>query len=255
MSAYGTVHGMVFPVITFASVILWSLSDVLVPELARCRARGDERRIRHLTDKCLRFGLVFAAAVAGTLFCLAWPLCRFLYQSADAGAYLRIFAPMILILYLDAVVDGMHKGLGQQLACVRYNTFTSFLDVVFIFLLLPKYGIGGYIFSFVVTHLINFFLSIRRLIRVSGYVPQISFPLRVTVLASLAALLISLIDRGLDGLIPLLALGGAYLSLFSLLLVVSNTFSLSDLRWIRSLLRQSRRKKQKKAAESQARSG
>lgn len=33
------------------------------------------------------------------------------------GRYLRIFAPMVLMLYLDAIVDGMLKGLAEQLSC------------------------------------------------------------------------------------------------------------------------------------------
>ena len=60
---------------------------------------------------------------------LALPLGQLLYQSGDAGRYMRLFAPTALMLYLDCIVDGMHKGLGQQVYCVRVNTFTSVLDV------------------------------------------------------------------------------------------------------------------------------
>ena len=101
-----------------------------------------------MTDKCLRMGLLFAAAVSGAIYCMAGPLGWSLYHSADAGYYLRVFAPLIFILYMDTIVDGMHKGLGQQIHCVRYNTFTSLLDVVLLFFLLPRFGIAGYFFSF-----------------------------------------------------------------------------------------------------------
>ena len=53
MAAYGTVHGMVFPILMFPAAILYSLSDLLLPELARCRAEGDARRIRALSERCL----------------------------------------------------------------------------------------------------------------------------------------------------------------------------------------------------------
>ena len=236
MAAYGTVHGMVFPIITFPAVILWSLADVLVPELARCRARGDVRRIRHLTDKCLRMGFVFAAAVSGTLLCTATPLSELLYGNREAGTYLQTFAPMIPVLYLDMIVDGMHKGLGEQLACVRYNTLTSFLDVLLIFLLLPRYGISGYIFSFVATHLINFCLSIHRLFLVSGYRIRSTFCLRAGMLAAVSAATVLGLTNLLRAPLPLLALGGAYLALYFLLLTLGDVFSVSDLRWLISLL-------------------
>lgn len=237
MAAYGTIHGMVFPVITFASVLLYSLSDVLVPELARCCASGNAARIRHLTDKCLRFGLVFSAAVSGLLFCLARPLSQLLYRSGTAGVYIRFFAPLVLILYLDAIVDGMHKGLGQQLSCMRYNTLTSFLDVLLIFLLLPKYGLGGYLFSFTVTHLLNFYLSIRRLLVVTGYPLPASFFLQTMLFALLSVLLFAPLAAHAQGMSAILFLSGAFLCLFLLLLTCTGAFSFRDLRWLSVLLR------------------
>ncbi|MEA4965088.1 MAG: oligosaccharide flippase family protein [Oscillospiraceae bacterium] len=239
METYGTIHGMVFPVITFASVILYSLSDVLVPELARCRATGNSRRVLHLTDKCLRFGLVFALSTAGLLFCLSEPLGLLLYHSTEAARYIGFFAPLVIILYLDAIVDGMHKGLGQQLHCVRYNTLTSFLDVALIFLLLPRYGIGGYLLSFTVTHLLNFYLSIRRLVQVTAYPLPIGFFCKASSMAALSVAAVRLLDRGgTPELLAALLLGCIYLALFSLLLAVSGTFTGADLRWVLSLLRQ-----------------
>ena len=80
------------------------------------------------------------------------------------------------MLYCDAVTDAMTKGLGQQKVCVRYNILTSALDVIFLFFLLPRFGIRGYFFSFLVTHLINFILSLRRLLLISGERIAPAFP-------------------------------------------------------------------------------
>lgn len=241
MATYGAIHGMVFPVITFASVILFSLADVLVPELARCRVTGNRERILHLTDKCLRFGLAFAAAVAGLLFCLAEPLGQLLYQNTEAGRYIAMFAPMIPVLYLDNIVDGMHKGLGQQIYCVRYNTLTSFLDVLFLFVLLPKWGIGGFLFSFTVTHLLNFYLSLRRLIHVTGYRIPLCFVIKLPVLAAAASVAIGMVGhRNRISSTGTLLLASAYLALFGLLTLLTAAFSSEDFRWFRKLCSQNK---------------
>ena len=89
---------------------------------------------------------------------------RALFKSEQAGRYLRIFAAMVLFLYPDAVVDGLQKGLSQQLHLVRYNSFTNVIDVLGLWLLLPRYGLAGYIFTYCLSHLVNFFLSLRRLL-------------------------------------------------------------------------------------------
>lgn len=81
-------------------------------------------RVQHLTQKCLRMGLLFAGAVAGGLFALAPWLGQAVYGLDTPGRLLRILSPMVLSLYMDAIVDGMLKGLGEQVSCVRYNTIT-----------------------------------------------------------------------------------------------------------------------------------
>ena len=187
MADYGTIHGMVFPVMMFPAVLLYSLSDLLVPELARCRAARDGRRIRSLTDRCLRGGLLYGAAVAGLCWALADPLGQLLFGSAQASHYLRVFAPMAAVLYLDAVVDGMHKGLGEQVYCVRVNTVTNLLDVVLLWFLLPRWGIGGYFCTFTFTHFLNLYLSLARLISVTGTAPPLSYAVKALGLPALAA--------------------------------------------------------------------
>ena len=168
MADYGVIHGMVFPVLMFPCTVLYAVADVLVPELARCRAEENQRRIRHVAGRCLRQGFLYAAAVAAVLWLLAMPLGQLLYRSDDAGRYLRLFAPAVVMLYLDCLVDGMHKGLGQQVYTVRVNTLTSILDVALLYLLLPRWGIAGYYVSFWVSHGMNFYLSIRRLGKLAG---------------------------------------------------------------------------------------
>lgn len=179
LADYGTIQGMVFPVMMFPSTVLFAVSDLLVPELARCRAQKNQRRIRHISESCLHRGILFSAVIAGMLAVLAEPLGLLLYRSTTAGQYLRLFSPLIPVLYLDCIVDGMHKGLGQQIYCVRVNTLTNLLDVIGLFFLLPRWGIAGYFFTYAVTHCLNFYLSLRRLMQISHAAPDWRFLLAV----------------------------------------------------------------------------
>lgn len=226
MADYGTIHAMVFPIIMFPAAVLYAVADLLVPELSRCRAMGCGLRIIDLTDKCLRMTAMFAAAVAGFFFLNADALGQAIYGSSDAGYYLRCFAPAVLMLYLDAITDGMLKGLAQQVSCVRYNTVTSLLDVVLLFVLLPRWGIGGYLFSFTVTHAINLFLSLRRLLLISGHRPRVSGFLRpLLCLICAAAPSAFLAAPAAKSAVFFLLLGGLYL--------LTNALSPRDLRWLR----------------------
>ena len=94
------------------------------------------------------------------------------------------------MLYCDTITDAMIKGLGQQTACVQYNIITSGLDVLLLFILLPRYGLEGYFVSFLITHLLNFYLSIRRLLKLTGKLISPFIPV-LTLAATAASLILS----------------------------------------------------------------
>ena len=217
LQAYGTVHGMVFPILMFPSTLLFAVSDLLVPALSRCQAERNRDRIRQLTGKTLQSSLLYAATAAGLLYVLSEPLGLLFYDSLQAGRFLRIFAPMVPMLYLDCITDGMHKGLGQQLYCVRLNTVTALLDVLLLFLLLPRWGIGGFVFSFTVTHGINFYYSLRRLLQISGHTPSLrKYLLILLCVFGCAAFTARFVPTSAQW-ISLLLSGGVYLALLALL--------------------------------------
>ena len=229
LALFGTVCGMVFPVLMFPAAVLFGLTELLIPELARCNAAGSRDRIVYLMHRSLRLALLYGTVSAGILYLTAPELCAALYGNPQAGQYLRLFGPLAVMLYCDIVTDAMIKGLGQQKASVRYNILTSGLDVTFLYLLLPNYGMYGYYLSFLVTHLLNFYLSIRRLSRITG--ERISRGLPAVTLA-VAAVSVWL-SMGLG--MPLLRVG-AFLALFFSLLILLGILSREDLQWVRGVV-------------------
>ncbi len=168
LAAFGVLSGMVFPVLMFPSCILFALAELLIPELARCAAAGNRVRIQYLVRRSLKVAMLYGTVFGGLLFLLAEPLCDSLYGNAAAGSTLKWYSLLVPILYCDAITDAMTKGLGEQKACVRYNILSNTLDVAGLYVLLPIYGMEGYFVSFLVTHLLNFLLSLRRLLKISG---------------------------------------------------------------------------------------
>ncbi len=147
LAAFGTLSGMVFPILMFPACILFAFAELLIPELARCQASNSRKRISYLLQRSLKAAMIYSVFLAGLLFLSAEPLCIWLYKSQEAGQTLKIYAALIPMLYCDAIVDAMIKGLGQQTVSVRYNIVTNILDVFFLYLLLPEYGMTGYFFS------------------------------------------------------------------------------------------------------------
>jgi len=229
LAAFGTLCGMVFPILMFPTAILFGLTELLIPELARCRAAGSTKRISHLVQKSLQVAMLYGTFCGGILFLCAKELCTSLYGSEEAGKYLCWFAPLAVMLYCDAVTDAMIKGLGEQKASVRYNIFTNTLDVAFLYMLLPKLGIVGYFISFLVTHVINFALSLRRLLKIT----EEAIPLHVPVLTLCAAGAAIWICSSIG--IPFVR-GSCYCVILTCLLFLLGILSREDILWLRGLI-------------------
>lgn len=168
LAAFGILSGMVFPVLMFPACILFALADLLIPELARYSAGENRVRVCYLVKRGLKVSILYGLFWGGIVYLISGALCMRLYSSQEAGIWLRRYALMIPMLYCDLTVDAMTKGLGQQKLCVLFNIISSTLDVIFLYFLLPRYGMYGYFFSFLITHGLNFALSLATLVRITG---------------------------------------------------------------------------------------
>ena len=92
---------------------------------------------------------------------------KVIYSSDESGMYIKILSPLVLLMYLDKVVDGMLKGLNEQLSYLSYNMLDSAIRVVLIFILAPILGIRGILIMMFVSTILNSLLSIRRLLKVT----------------------------------------------------------------------------------------
>jgi len=240
LADYGVLHGMVFPVLMFPAAILASLADLLVAEFSRCAHRRGQVRVRYLARQGMRVSLLFGICAGGVLFVSARPLGELLYKSEAAGACLRLYAPLVPVLYLDGVVDAMCKGLGQQSANARYNLLTNLLDVILLWLLLPRWGMGGYYFSFTATHLLNFALSLRRLGRAAGLRFQAAGTVRAFFCGAAAVLPAALL-RPRTGLAGAGVPAGCYLLALGALWLLFRVVGWKDILWLRGLVGGKRR--------------
>ena len=229
LASFGMVCGMVFPVLMFPAAILFGLAELLIPELARCNAAGSKARIRHLTERSLLLALIYGTFCGGILFLSAEALCTKLYSTPEAGKYLRWFAVLAPMLYCDAITDAITKGLGQQKLCVRYNIITSALDVILLFVLLPKYGMTGYFVSFLITHLLNFGLSIRLLLKMVGKVIQLRTAALCILSAVCGVLGAKTFHSAFNGCV-------VFTTVFGALLLLLGIVQKRDLKWIQGLV-------------------
>lgn len=110
--AYGIVNGMAMPVIMFPVILVTSFSGLLIPEFSRFHAQGKNKKIRSLSILILSCTLIFSVLVAIAIFMLSDEISTIIYHKSEIAKYIRILSPLIIIMYLDIVIDRNFKRIG-----------------------------------------------------------------------------------------------------------------------------------------------
>ncbi|MGN0550618.1 MAG: oligosaccharide flippase family protein [Acutalibacteraceae bacterium] len=164
---YGLITGMAMPVLAFPSAFLLSFSQLMIPEMSEAAAAVRKNSIHYMTARILRFAFLFSLPTAVIFFFFSDNISVMLYGDSSAGMYMRVLSPTVPLIYMDAVVDGMLKGLNQQLHYLAYNIIDSVLRVALILFLLPHFGIRALVATMFLSSLINCTFSLSRLLKVT----------------------------------------------------------------------------------------
>lgn len=186
LSLFGGLKGMALPLIFFPSSFLSAMSVLLIPELSSAKVQNDKAAIKRMAEKSLHVTLLAALLIAAVFTVFAKQLGLLLYNSRDVGVFLLVLAPLAPIMYMESMVDGMLKGLGQQVSSLKYSVLDSAVRIVMIWFIVPRHGMAGFLFIMVVSNLLTSFLNLNRLLTVTTLKPRWS---RILVKPLFAALI------------------------------------------------------------------
>lgn len=237
MTLYGVIHGMALPVILYPAAIMTALSSMLVPEFAECAARGNKGRIDSMAARAIKIAVLFSMGTAGIMFIFSEGLSQCIYGDGQCAEYLRVLAPLLPIMYTDTTVDGILKGLDQQIYSMRYNIIDSAMCVALVLILIPKYSVKGYIAILFISEIVNFSLSIHRLSKVCrleiNVADSIIKPTVCVTASFLSGLLLSPAQG--SGKAALTAVITVNAAVYVLLLMLTGSISAQDIMWFKNI--------------------
>ena len=164
--AYGIVNGMAMPITMFPVILVTSFSGLLVPEFSRFHIEKNYKKIRSISFIVLTGTLIFSIIISILIFAFANNLSLALYNKIEIAKYLRILSPLIVVMYLDIVIDSILKGLDAQVSVMAINVFDCVVSIAFIYFLVPILGFSGYIISIFISEIIDFTLSGWKLLKI-----------------------------------------------------------------------------------------
>lgn len=229
LAQFGAVKGMALPLIFFPSALLVTLSGLLIPELSDAHALGQRLQVTRLVERTLHVTLLGSILVGGIFTALGQPLGDLLYHDDLVGLLLQILGPLTPVMYLDSVVTGMLKGLGQQVHSLWFAVADSAVRILLIWLLLPHYGLTGFLYVMLVSNLLTATLSTARLLKVSrtpmNWGRWVLRPVFSAAVAGGCVWMVSQLVPTLGGVIALLLQGAVFIAVYCLLLPLLGCFT------------------------------
>ena len=229
---FGAVKGMALPLIFFPSALLMTLSGLLIPELSDAYTLGQRRQVTRLVERTLHITLLGSILVGGLFALLGQSLGNILYHDPLVGLLLQILGPLTPVMYLDSVVSGMLKGLGQQVHSLWFAVADSVVRIGLIYLLLPRFGLTGFLYVMLVSNLLTATLSTSRLLTVS-HTPMnwgrwVIRPLFAAAVAGCCVWMMHQLIPSLIGISAILLHGLLFVAIYCLLLPLLGCFTRTD---------------------------
>jgi stage V sporulation protein B len=167
LSIFGMIKGMALPILFFPSAILNSVSTLLIPEISEAVAKNQHFVVKNACERIFKLTLLVGLLFGSIFFTAGSEIGLLIYNDSDVGFLLKALSPIVPLMYLDSICDGVLKGLDQQNFTFRTSLSDSALRIILILLLLPKTGLWGFIGIMYFSNLYTCLLNVGRLVKIT----------------------------------------------------------------------------------------
>lgn len=230
LSVFGALKGMALPVLFFPSTILNAFSSLLIPEMSSALALKRPSVIKYSVERVLKITWLLGIIFGGIFFFAGERIGILVYRDSDSGFLIKILAPLVPLMYLDSISDGILKGLDQQIFTFRNAVLDSSLRIILIIFIVPKSGIDGFLVIMFFSNLLTCFLNVARLLRVSGVKPKLINDILLPTLSGVGiCMCFSSFLKGIqNNIIYTLSFGGLSLCFYIIFLIVFKIVDIHD---------------------------
>lgn len=234
LSQFGMIKGMALPILFFPSTLLNAVSTLLIPEISEAEARNRHGLVRSATRNILKLTSVIAFIFGAIFFVGGRKIGLLIYKNPEVGELLRALSPIVPLMYLDSISDGILKGLDQQAFTFRTAVSDSVLRIILILILLPIFGLRGFIWIMYFSNVLTCFLNVGRLLHVTRvkirFINEILLPLTSAAVIAIACDRLLGLWGGIGNLVYIILLCVISLPLYFGAMLMFKVVSPDDLR-------------------------
>ena len=155
LSVYGVLTGMALPLILFPGAITNSICVLLLPIVSEADAAANTSTIRKAINKSISYGFGLGILFT-TLFLISGRfLGTLLYQSSLAGSFILVLSFLCPMMYIASTLNSILNGLGKTGQTFAYSMISLLVRLVFVFFVIPVWGIHGYLCGLIVSQMVQ----------------------------------------------------------------------------------------------------
>lgn len=160
LSLYGVLCGMVLPLLLFPNALTSSVSVMLLPTISEADEKNQTERIRNIAGKTFFF--CFGLGIVCMIFFLLGGkfLGQLMFASEIAGEYIVKLSFICPLLYLSSALGSILNGKGKTIQCLITQVLGLVIRIIFLWFLIPAYGINAYIIGLIVSQFVSTLLSL-----------------------------------------------------------------------------------------------
>ncbi len=161
LSLYGVLCGMVLPLLLFPNALTSSVSVMLLPAISEANEKNQTERIRSIANKT--FSFCFGLGIICMLFFLLAGnfLGQMMFHSTIAGEYIVKLSFICPLLYLSSALNSILNGKGKSIHCLVTQVLGLSIRILFLWFLIPMYGINAYIIGLIISQFASTVLSLH----------------------------------------------------------------------------------------------
>lgn len=165
LEQFGMIKGMALPILLFPASLLSAISTLLIPEITESVAKKNICSVQNAVQKVFSITSITSFLIGAIFFTTAYPLGEMLYGDAAVGYLIKALAPLVPFMYIDLIADGVLKGLDEQKFLFKINVADSFIRVILVIFLVPRFGMLGFLSVMVFSNLFTSVASVIKIIK------------------------------------------------------------------------------------------
>ncbi len=150
LATFGILTGMSIPFIMFPTALTNALAVLILPTVSEAQATQNDHLIGKTTALAIKYSVIIGIISTGLFIIFGRDLGNTIFHNEQAGSYLMILAWLCPFIYLTTTLSSIINGLGKAHITFINSIISSVAKIILVAMLIPPYGIRGYLIALLI---------------------------------------------------------------------------------------------------------